>query len=382
MRTVFRLLGLTIAATAAGSVSGQEPRFLYPPPAAGSVSVSRDVQYGTAAGASLLMDVYKPAGKSGTPHPALIFFNTASGPQRSNAFSSGWAQAAASNGIVGIVPDLRQGSQSQDFALLVAHLTARAADHGLDREAIAVYAGSGNVFTALPLVEDPAQVAIKAAVMYYGSAPVKQFRLDLPILYVRAGLDRPALNRGIGELVSLAVAQNAPITVLNHPTGYHAFEIFNDDEATREIIGRTLEFVKHATAAPYQAALHRSTTEATAAGHVIAERYGPAAALYAKLVAERPDDARLRLAYGEALLGDARYGAACAELEKLKGKGLGPRDLGLPAARACMLKGDHEAAIAWLRTIPARFLPADVQTDPAFAPVADRADFRALFQPR
>jgi hypothetical protein len=64
----------------------------------------------------------------------------------------------------------------------------------------------------------------------------------------------------------------------------------------------------------------------------------------------------------------------------LKGKGLGPRDLGLPAARACMLKGDADAAIAWLRSIPQRFLPAEVEKAPEFAALQGRADFHALFR--
>jgi len=88
--------------------------------------------------------------------------------------------------------------------------------------------------------------------------------------------------------------------------------------------------------------------------------FGKAVPIYADLVAARPDDARLRLSYGEALLGNAQYAEACGELEKLKGKGLGYRDLGLPAARACMLKGDADAAMAWLKTIPTRFLPPEV----------------------
>ena len=41
-------------------------------------------------------------------------------------------------------------------------------DFDLDRNAIALYAGSGNVYTAFPIVEDPKQTMIKAAVMYYG----------------------------------------------------------------------------------------------------------------------------------------------------------------------------------------------------------------------
>ena len=43
------------------------------------------------------------------------------------------------------------------------------------------------------------------------------------------------------------------------------------------------------------------------------------------------------------------------------------------------MKGDPAAAVAWLNTIPARFLPASIADDPRFAPLKDREDFRALF---
>jgi hypothetical protein len=121
---------------------------------------------------------------------------------------------------------------------------------------------------------------------------------------------------------------------------------------------------------------------ARAAGFVQSRKFHEAAAAYASLVAAHPDDTRLRLSYGEALLGDARYANACAELEKLKGKGLGPRDLGLPAAEACVKSGDPDRAIEWLRTIPPQFRPATLQNDPAFAALRSRPDFRALFTPR
>ena len=80
--------------------------------------------------------------------------------------------------MVAILPDLRNGSEAQDFTLLVPYLTQHASELGIDPNAIAVYAGSGNVFTAFPTVEDPKMSAIKAAVMYYGSAQVKEFRRD------------------------------------------------------------------------------------------------------------------------------------------------------------------------------------------------------------
>ena len=113
-----------------------------------------------------------------------------------------------------------------------------------------------------------------------------------------------------------------------------------------------------------------------------AGNFAEAAKTYASLVASRPEEPTLRLAYGEALLGDKQFVTACAEFERLKGKGLGYRDLGLPAARACMQKGDPDAAIAWLRSIPQRFLPPSVAKEPVFASIQERPEFQALFQPR
>ena len=326
------------------------------------------------------MDIYKPAATRGANMPALVFFNRATGTDRSGRFYSGWARAAASNGVIGILPDLRDGSEAADFRILLSFLQRHGTEHGID--SIAVYAGSGNVFTAFPVVEDPGLTSIKAAVMYYGSANIERFRPDLPVLYVRAGLDRPPVNESIAKLATVAIAQNAPLTLLNYAGGHHAFEIADNNDVTRQVIADTLDFVKRATSASYQSALRASVPEATAAGYVQTGKFHEAAATYASMVAARPDDARLRLAYGEALLGDGQAAAACAEFDKLRDKGLGYRDLGLPAARACLQKGDPDAAIAWLRSIPARFLPPSIGQDPAFAPLRDRADFRALFERR
>ena len=88
------------------------------------------------------------------------------------------------------------------------------------------------------------------------------------------------------------------------------------------------------------------------------------------------------LAYGEALLADSQFAAACAVFDTLRHKNLGARDRGLPAARACWMKGDGDAAIGWLKTIPTQYLPTEIETDPAFAALKDRADFHALFAGR
>jgi hypothetical protein len=45
-----------------------------------------------------------------------------------------------------------------------------------------------------------------------------------------------------------------------------------------------------------------------------------------------------------------------------------------------MQNGDGDAALAWLSSIPRRFLPPEVEKDPIFAPLQSRADFKALFK--
>jgi hypothetical protein len=379
MRHVFSVCVLvtTSSGVAFGQTTAVPPPLAFPPPAPG-VTVESDLEYGISGSTRLAMDVYKPSAAAGARLPALVFFNRATGADRSGRFYAAWARAAASQGLIGILPDLRSGSEAADFRVLLSYLESHAARHGIDT--IAVYAGSGNVSTAFPLVEDPKLTSIKAAVMYYGSARIEQFRLDLPVLYVRAGLDRPGVNESVSRLAATAIAQNAPLTLMNYAGGHHAFEIADDNDATRRVIAETLDFVKRATSPSYQRALAASLPEATAAGYVQTGKFDEAAGAYAAMVAARPDDARLRLAYGEALLGRGKAAAACSEFDTLRDKGLGYRDLGLPAARACLQKGDPEAAVAWLRSIPPQFLPPSMRDDPAFAALKDRADFKALFE--
>jgi dienelactone hydrolase len=328
---------------------------------------------------TLRMDVFRPAGAASARRPALVFFNRAYGAeQRGWNFYQAWARAAASRGLVAIIPDLRSGSEGADFTALMDHLVRRGGDVGIDTSAVAVYAASGNAYAALPLLQDPARTSVKAAIIYYGVGQVTQFRRDLPLLYVRAGLDRPDLNREIARLAALATAQNAPVTLLNHATGYHGFETLNPDEASGHVMEQTIEFARQATTPAHQKAVREGVRIASAAGAVLTGDWALAVSTYRELVAAKPDDHTLRLAFGEALHGAGSADEACAEFEKLKDKRLGYRDLGLPAARACLAKGDPARAVAWLAAIPARFR-GGIEADPSFAALRDRDDFKALF---
>src|SRR5690349_6884114 len=173
-----RLITIIAVAMLATPAAAQELTFALRPTSA-KVSVTNDVVYGRADTTTLRMDVYRPEGPASTRRPALVFFNRAFGAERRDEFYAAWARAAASRGLVAIVPDLRGGTEGADFTILVRHLVDHGAAIGVDPGAISAYAGSGNVFAALPVLEDPAMTAVKSAVIYYGVAPVRDFRVDL-----------------------------------------------------------------------------------------------------------------------------------------------------------------------------------------------------------
>jgi len=65
-----------------------------------------------------------------------------------------------------------------------------------------------------------------------------------PMLVARAGLDMPQLNETIDRFIAVALKKNTTIDVMNHATGQHGFDFRDDNERTREILARTVEFVR------------------------------------------------------------------------------------------------------------------------------------------
>ena len=77
--------------------------------------------------------------------------------------------------------------------------------------------------------------------------------------------------------------------------------------------------------------------------------------------------------------GAGEYKEARAQFDKVKNiGGLGARDLGIPAAKACALDHDPDCAISWLKTIPTEFLPKSTEYDPDFTAIRERPEFRGL----
>jgi dienelactone hydrolase len=357
-------------------------RFVYPVPAATGFTERSNLVYKQAGQTTLAFDLYLPTGSAlSKPLPAFIIFNGFGGSfMRTSPQSQAWAKAATAHGFAGVTLETTTGHEAEDFDSLADYFRQHAEDLHIAPERLVVIAWSGNVSRALPTVEDPRRKAILAAVIYYGSADLTQVRLDLPVLFVRAGLDQPLSNESLDRRVAAGIAANAPWTLLNYPGGRHGFDVLDDNDLSREIIGETFRFAQNAISNSHRSALQAALDESSAAGAMFTGDSAKAAALYREIVAAHPQDARLLLAYGIALSGSKRYKEARTQFDQARGiGGLGQRDLGLPAAKACVLDHDPVAAIAWLKTISPQFLPASIQSDADFALLKDRADFQALF---
>jgi dienelactone hydrolase len=370
---------------AAATCRAQEMRFVSPEPSPTSLSERNNLVYKRTGQTALAFDLFLPTGSAlSKPLPVFIIFNGFGGPfMRTSPQSLGWAKAATAHGFAAVTSETTPDHVAEDFDALADYLRQHAEDLHVDPERLVVIAWSGNVSTGLPAVEDPRRKSIKSAVIYYGWSDVPRVRLDLPVLFVRAGLDQSDTNQSIDRGVAAGIDANAPWTLLNYSGGHHGFDVFDDNDLSREVIEETFRFAQRAISDSHQSALHAGLDQASAAGAMFTGDYAQAAALYSKLVTAHPQDARLFLAYGIALTGAKQYKDARAQFDRAKAiGGLGKRDLGLPAAKACVLDNDPEAAIGWLKTISPQFLSAWIQTDADFAALKDRPDFQALFPTR
>jgi acetyl esterase/lipase len=246
-------------------------------PGMDSVSASRDGAYKTADGQPLHMDLYAP-GAATTLRPAVILVHGGPiprlGAKNMGVFRS-YGEILAASGFAAVAFDhrflapARLTDAAADVSDLVAYVRENAEGMGIDRERLGLWAFSGGgPLLSEPLRERPA--FLRAIVAFYAALDLREpapgadsgLPAELrerfsavhalgedahgvpPLLVARAGLDHPWLNGGIERFVQQAVARGASIDFLNHPDGRHGFDILDDDARTKQILRRTLEFLR------------------------------------------------------------------------------------------------------------------------------------------
>jgi acetyl esterase/lipase len=252
-------------------------RIVYSAPGMERIKAKKDVVWKRVDGLDLKLDVYAPpGGKRGKPLPAVVFIHGGPLPSNLRTEPKDWGvyvsygQLAAASGFVGVTFNHRyygfgrlRDAQS-DVNDLVAYLRANAATLGIDADRITLWAFSGGgLFLSDALREAPPH--IRCLIAYYavldvapseagGEDAAKKFsplhqlkqkgQAAPPLFVARAGLDNPELNGATDRFAQEAMTRNATIDFVNHAAGHHGFDARNDDERTREIIRRTIEFIR------------------------------------------------------------------------------------------------------------------------------------------
>jgi acetyl esterase/lipase len=254
---------------------------VYKLPGMEKVTVKKDLNYKGDKGNELLkMDVYPPPGLAkGEKRPAVIFIHGGAGaefkPKDWGIYVS-WGKLIAASGLVGVTFTHRLGfpktlvnESAADVTDAIDYVLMNADVLGVDKDRICLAAYSaGGPMLSLGMRDKPPFV--RCLVGFYSFMDIHQSShhresesnetLDKfspinyldenasrlpPIFIARAGRDEiPTLNDSIDRFIREAITKNAPIDFANHPEGVHGFDNQNDDERSKEIIKRVIEFMK------------------------------------------------------------------------------------------------------------------------------------------
>src|SRR5438128_3446999 len=246
----------------------RKPLVLQPP--AGDIVVQRDVVYRTDGESRFLADIYQPAKLAeGERRPVVIFIHGGpvpadkTQPKEWRIFTD-YGRLAASSGFIGVTFNhgffaaSELGRAESNVEALIDHVRVNASTMHTDGDRIFLWAFSGGG-PFLSAGFDPARRYIRGLISYYAApdvatpelrarfSPLERLKAagsSPPMFIGRAGKDFEPINAALEKFIDAALARNVEIELMNHPTGEHGFDILNDDERSRAIIRRTIDFIR------------------------------------------------------------------------------------------------------------------------------------------
>jgi dienelactone hydrolase len=243
---------------------------VYTLPGMDAVTVQRDVTYQADGDGPLALDVYRPPQTTPSKQSPVVVivmgYPDTTGFYRRMGWATSWGRLLAVSGIAAVIYATRE--PAADVHAVLRYLQPNAEALGLDAHRIGILACSGNVPVALSSLIGASPVT--CAALLYGftldldgstavadlakavgfvnacaGRSVDDLANDVPLIIVRAGRDQFAgLNDALDRFVARALARNLPVTVVNHATGPHAFDLDDDSEASRDIVRQVLSFFR------------------------------------------------------------------------------------------------------------------------------------------
>lgn len=242
-----------------------------------AAAIWRNIVYQTNGG-DLTLDAYYPSDfRSGERRPAVIlvvgYSDVGAQAKAGCKFKEmesliSWSRLIAACGLIAITYSNRE--PAEDFAAVSRYVRENAEALGVDATRLGLWASSGNSPLALSALMQDSAKPIQCAAFFYpflldldGSALVanasKTFKFvnpcagqsvddlpsGVPLFLARAGRDEfPGLNGTIDRFVCEGLEKNLPLTVVNHPTGPHAFDLLQDSAFSRSVVQQALKFLQ------------------------------------------------------------------------------------------------------------------------------------------
>ena len=236
--------------TSVSQVEGLQYGVVLDDPKMKDVKVQKDITFLNDAKGTLKLDLYTPPGMgTNEKRPAIIFLNAIgerSGERRVKSWGiyTSWPTLMAAHGYIGISMEADGERIQESISGLFEFIEGKGSSYNIDKTRLGVYAASANVTqSAIYLMGDKAYKGIRAAVLYYGSAPTGPFRKDLPVFFVVSEGDvRPGAYSGLWEQV---LKNNAPWTIKMGTAMPHAFDAFSDNDDARRVVRETISFWKN-----------------------------------------------------------------------------------------------------------------------------------------
>jgi acetyl esterase/lipase len=246
----------------------------YTMPNVHAVTARLDIAY-EAGDEALMMDLYSPSQPNDAQVPAVVLvlgYRDVGVPLslgcqfKEFGMSTSWARLLAASGMVAVVYTTR--TPATDIHAVLQHLRQNAPSLGVDPHRIGLLAASANVAVALSALMQDAH--LKCAALLYGftldldgsttvadmsrtygfadacaGRSIDDLPSDIPLFVVRAGRDQfSGLNTSLDTFLTKALGRNLPLSVINYPSGAHAFDLDEDSEASRDIVRQTLAFLR------------------------------------------------------------------------------------------------------------------------------------------
>lgn len=219
------------------------------------VVVVKDIVYKTDHNKDLKMDVYYPFDKNDAYRDHTVILVHGSGPLESykdTAVYSSWGRVIAANGFTVVVFNWRPLMQTGDVEDLIKYVRYNAGSLKINSENISIFAFSAGVKEGVSEALKTDTGFLESIVAYYGevdpSILTSERNSKLPPMFIAMAANDTIIPSAVNDkFIEEAKKGGAEIVSITHSTGLHGFDVTNNDEETKNIIEKTLKFLKDNT---------------------------------------------------------------------------------------------------------------------------------------